>query len=107
MARKKKATAKVTIRLSLDDKAALDGAALTLDREPQWVLGKLAHLAIGEVQLSKDVRTWLRGDTAWDAGLPGDQVALVVVAIGVSTTTSSPQASMVTFLRATSCSRSR
>lgn len=70
---------KLTIRLTLDDQQALDSIAQTLERDPSWVLAKLAHLSAGTVDLSNEVRRWLRGDTAFDAGLKGDQKALLVI----------------------------
>lgn len=83
MARKKRvALRKLTIHITLDDEQALLSAAATLDREPQWVLGKLCHLSVGTVPLSQEVRRWLRGDTAWDAGLPGDQRPLATIESG-------------------------
>lgn len=80
MARKKKTpTIRITVKLTLADEQALKSAAATLERDPDWVLGKLCHLAVGQIDLSKEVRRWLRGDTAWDAGLPGDQQALLTI----------------------------
>lgn len=70
---------KLTIRLTLDDQQALDSIAQTLERDASWVLAKLAHLSAGTVDLSVEVRRWLRGDTAFDAGLKGDQKALLVI----------------------------
>lgn len=70
---------KLTIRLTLDDQQALDSIAQTLERDPSWVLAKLAHLSAGTVDLSTEVRRWLRGDTAFDAGIKGDQRALLVI----------------------------
>lgn len=70
---------KLTIRLTLDDQQALDSIAQTLERDPSWVLAKLAHLSAGTVDLSTEVRRWLRGDTAFDAGIKGDQQALLVI----------------------------
>lgn len=70
---------KLTIRITLDDQQALDSIAQTLERDPAWVLAKLAHLSAGTVDLSAEVRRWLRGDTAFDAGLKGDQKALLVI----------------------------
>lgn len=83
MARKKRVpTVRLTIKLTLTDKQALESAAATLEREPSWVLGKLCHLAVGEVELSKGIRRWLRGDSAFDAGIPGDQQALLTIENG-------------------------
>lgn len=81
MPRKKKsiATTKLTVVLTLADEQALRSAAATLEREPNWVLGKLARLAAGEVELSKEIRRWLRGDTAFDTGVPGDQQVLMTI----------------------------
>ena len=70
---------KLTIRITLEDQAALLSAAATLDRDPSWCLARLAHLSVGTVELSAEVRRWLRGDTAWDAGLPNDQQALLTI----------------------------
>jgi hypothetical protein len=70
---------KLTIRLTLDDQQALDSIAQTLERDASWVLAKLAHLSAGTVDLSTEVRRWLRGDTAFDAGIKGDQRALLVI----------------------------
>lgn len=83
MARKKRVpTVRLTIKLTLADKQALESAAATVDREVSWVLGKLCHLAVGKIDLSMEIRKWLRGDTAWDSGLPGDQQALCTIENG-------------------------
>jgi hypothetical protein len=80
MARKKRVpTIKLTVKLTMPDDQALRSAAETLDRDPNWIVGKLCHLAVGTIDLSKEVRRWLRGDTAFDAGLTGDQQALVTM----------------------------
>lgn len=92
MARKKKpAPIRIIIKLSVEDEQALRSAALTLDRDPSWVLGKLAHLTVGSVDLSSEVRRWLRGDTAWDAGLPGDQKVLMTIDAGEPPVKSAPR----------------
>jgi hypothetical protein len=83
MARKKKIpTIRMTVKLTVADEQALKSAAATLERDPNWVLGKLAHLAVGAIDLSVDVRRWLRGDSAWDAGIPGDQQPLCTIENG-------------------------
>jgi len=80
MARKKRIqTVKISVKLTLPDEQALRSAAATLDRDPNWLLGKLCHLAVGTIGLSTDIRCWLRGDSAWDAGLSGDQKALMTI----------------------------
>lgn len=80
MARKKKiATVSMKVHMTLTDEQALRSAAETLERDPAWILAKLAHLAVGEIDLSKEVRRWLRGDTAWDVGVSGDQQALMTI----------------------------
>lgn len=80
MARKKRvALRKLTLRITLDDEQALLSMAATLERDPSWVLGKLCHLAIGGVDLSAEIRRWLRGDTGWDAGMNGDEPVLYEV----------------------------
>lgn len=77
MARKKRvALRKLTLHITLDDEQALASMAATIEREPAWVLGKLCHLAVGTVDLSAEVRRWLRGDTGWDAGLKDDEPVL-------------------------------
>lgn len=83
MARKKKVpTIRMAVKLTVADEQALRSVAATLERDANWVLGKLCHLAVGEIELSKDVRRWLRGDTAWDAGLSGDQQSLCTIEAG-------------------------
>lgn len=83
MARKKKIpTIRMTVKLTVSDEQALKSAAAALERDPNWVLGKLAHLSVGTIDLSADVRRWLRGDSAWDAGLAGDQQALCTIENG-------------------------
>ena len=80
MARKKRvALRKLTLRITLDDEQALLSMAATLERDPSWVLGKLCHLAVGEVDLSTEIRRWLRGDTGWDAGIKDDNPVLYEV----------------------------
>lgn len=68
-----------SFRMSLADDQALESVALTLDRDAQWVICRLARLAIGTIPLSADIRRWLRGDTAFDVGLPGDQQVLMTI----------------------------
>lgn len=80
MARKKRqALRKITLHITLEDEQALNAAAATLDRTPAWILGKLCHLSVGTLELSVEIRRWLRGDTGWDVGLPGDEPVLMTI----------------------------
>lgn len=83
MVRKKKVpTIRMTVKLTAADEQALRSVAATIDRDANWVLGKLCHLAVGTIDTSVEIRRWLRGDTAWDAGLSGDQQPLCVIENG-------------------------
>ncbi len=76
---KKSRMKRITLSMSAADVEALGAAGRALDRPPAWILLKLGHLAAGTIALSVEVRRWLRGDTAFDAGLPGDQKPLMTI----------------------------